>query len=208
VSLIGEDIKENRERADCVVVSLHWGEEFCHYPTPGQMSVARGIIDAGAHIVLGHHSHVLQGIERYRKGVIAYNLGSLMMSGPSGNYRYELQENNRQSAILRFTISTGGSREMEIIPTRLNEDLRPVICEGAHRDTILKRIDGLSRLVVTDDYPEFWRKIELEKKISGPFREWVARGNYLKRMKNLRPRDIRRPYDFITSCLKIVLQKN
>lgn len=63
-----------------VIVSLHWGEEFSHYPSARQRDIARGLIDAGAALVIGHHAHVIQGLERYRQGFIFYNLGNCAFS--------------------------------------------------------------------------------------------------------------------------------
>jgi poly-gamma-glutamate synthesis protein (capsule biosynthesis protein) len=64
--------------ADFVVVSVHWGTEFEAHPAPGQIEAAHLLVDAGADLVLGHHPHVLQDIERYHGGVIAYSLGNFV----------------------------------------------------------------------------------------------------------------------------------
>jgi poly-gamma-glutamate synthesis protein (capsule biosynthesis protein) len=70
------DVERLREHVDCVVVSMHWGFEFVEFPSPAQQRLARRLIDAGANIIVGHHPHVVQGIEEYRDGVIAYSLGN------------------------------------------------------------------------------------------------------------------------------------
>lgn len=72
-----------RDSVDYIVVVLHWGTEKETIPDHGQQSFARGIIDAGADAVIGHHPHVLQGIERYGNGVIAYSLGNFIFGGNS-----------------------------------------------------------------------------------------------------------------------------
>jgi len=59
-----------------LVVSLHWGQEHMPVPSPWQIEAAHKIIDAGAKIVVGHHTHCPQGIERYNNGLIAYSLGN------------------------------------------------------------------------------------------------------------------------------------
>lgn len=66
------------EQADVVVVSAHWQTEYHTDPLPEYPVLARGFIDAGAHVVLGHHPHVLQPIEAYGDGVIAYSLGNFV----------------------------------------------------------------------------------------------------------------------------------
>jgi len=65
-----------KSACDILVVSLHWGQEHMPVPSPWQVEAAHKIIDAGAKIVVGHHTHCPQGIERYNNGLIAYSLGN------------------------------------------------------------------------------------------------------------------------------------
>ncbi len=83
--LVPQAVREARRslRADYVMVSLHWGQEYAPHPTPDQQYQARALIDAGADLVLGHHPHVLQDIERYHGGLIAYSLGNFLFDNPS-----------------------------------------------------------------------------------------------------------------------------
>lgn len=81
---IEEDIQRLRKDGmDFVVVNYHWGEEKSQYPDGYQIGLARFTIDAGADLVIGHHPHVLQGIERYKHGIIAYSLGNFIFGGHS-----------------------------------------------------------------------------------------------------------------------------
>jgi poly-gamma-glutamate capsule biosynthesis protein CapA/YwtB (metallophosphatase superfamily) len=64
-------------------VILHWGTEKAVQPDNGQIQFAHALIDGGADAVIGHHPHVLQGIELYKRGVIAYSLGNLVFGGNS-----------------------------------------------------------------------------------------------------------------------------
>ncbi|MDH3451123.1 MAG: CapA family protein, partial [Gammaproteobacteria bacterium] len=63
------DVADLLRRVDIVVVSFHWGREGTTELRPYQPLLARAAIDAGAALVIGHHPHVLQEIERYREGV-------------------------------------------------------------------------------------------------------------------------------------------
>jgi poly-gamma-glutamate capsule biosynthesis protein CapA/YwtB (metallophosphatase superfamily) len=69
--------------AEYVVVNLHWGTEKARFPDDAQRSFARKVIDAGADAIIGHHPHVLQGIETYHAGVIVYSLGNFVFGGNS-----------------------------------------------------------------------------------------------------------------------------
>jgi poly-gamma-glutamate synthesis protein (capsule biosynthesis protein) len=68
-----------------IIVFAHWGYELARYPLPADRSWAHQAIHAGADFVIGHHPHVVQGIEKVGKGIIAYSLGNFIL--PQVNYR-------------------------------------------------------------------------------------------------------------------------
>jgi poly-gamma-glutamate synthesis protein (capsule biosynthesis protein) len=63
---------------DEVIVSCHAGDEGLAYPSPAQTGLYKRFIEAGAHCVLGHHSHVFQPVQRHGHGLIAYSLGNFV----------------------------------------------------------------------------------------------------------------------------------
>ena len=67
-----------RDRADFVLLFLHWGYELDEAPLPEQKTLARRLIDAGADAVVGAHPHVTQGVEWYQGRPIVYSLGNLL----------------------------------------------------------------------------------------------------------------------------------
>lgn len=73
-----------KKRCDIIIASLHWGYEYEFFPRQQQIEVAHAIVEAGADIIVAHHSHVIQPLEYYRPrrdpqriAVIAYSLGNL-----------------------------------------------------------------------------------------------------------------------------------
>ena len=76
--MIRADLRAAREQSDLVIVSIHWGKQLALYPDRFQQRLGRSLIDWGADVVIGHHPHVLQGIEVYRRKVIAYSLGDFV----------------------------------------------------------------------------------------------------------------------------------
>jgi poly-gamma-glutamate synthesis protein (capsule biosynthesis protein) len=78
VETIQADVREARSKADYVVVVIHAGIEYTHEPSAWQRELAHAAIDAGADVVIGHHPHVLQPLERYRDGLILYSLGNFV----------------------------------------------------------------------------------------------------------------------------------
>ncbi|HUQ93112.1 MAG TPA: CapA family protein [Bryobacteraceae bacterium] len=75
---IARDVRDLRARADVAIVSMHAGYEYHTRPNRQQIRFARAAIDAGASLVVGHHPHVVQPLERYKDGVILYSLGNLV----------------------------------------------------------------------------------------------------------------------------------
>lgn len=89
-------VEQARPDHDLVIVLLHWGRERRERPEPAQIHAAHAFIDAGADLVIGHHPHVLQGIERYGSGMIAYSLGNFLFPAR--------EEAFRDSAVLRVRV--------------------------------------------------------------------------------------------------------
>jgi len=113
-----QQIKALCKEADHVIVSPHWGEERFRFPFPAQIHQARAFVDAGATLVLGHHPHVPQGTESYRKAHITYSLGNFLANRvywESGDYltwnRFE-----RTGCILVAELHSGGIRAVDQIP--------------------------------------------------------------------------------------------
>ncbi len=77
---ICSQIVKLRSCADHVIISPHWGHERFRFPSPEQIKQAHEFIGAGASIVMGHHPHVVQGMELYQKCPIAYSLGNFFVN--------------------------------------------------------------------------------------------------------------------------------
>jgi poly-gamma-glutamate synthesis protein (capsule biosynthesis protein) len=76
-------VRKTRRRCPFVVVYIHWGVEKAHRPRRQTRRLAHALVDAGANLVVGHHPHVLQGVERRRGALVAYSLGNLVFSNPT-----------------------------------------------------------------------------------------------------------------------------
>jgi poly-gamma-glutamate synthesis protein (capsule biosynthesis protein) len=97
-------IEAARADHDLVIPVLHWGKEYLDAPERWQVIAAHAWIDAGADVVIAHHPHVIQGIERYKDGLIAYSLGNLLFDNTSSNRKW--------GGVLRLTFerAAGASR--------------------------------------------------------------------------------------------------
>lgn len=122
-----------------VIVSLHWGEEFLHTPSPSQIALARSIIDKGASLIIGHHPHVLQGIEQYNDGYIVYSLGNFVADF--------WQPYARHSAILKCELSDNGVQSIEMIPIYINDYYQPIIAQDKIKVDVHKKIEQCSMAI-------------------------------------------------------------
>lgn len=112
------EIERLRKEVDHVILSPHWGEERFRFPSPRQVEQARSFIDAGASMVIGHHPHVIQGMETYRDRPIQYSLGNFFVNHvywDSGDYltwnRFE-----RTGCILVVDLTKDGITNMRQVP--------------------------------------------------------------------------------------------
>lgn len=75
INKILEDINLMKEKkCEMEIISLHWGREYKESPTINQKEIAHSLIDAGADLIIGHHSHVLWEVENYKWKYIYYSL--------------------------------------------------------------------------------------------------------------------------------------
>ncbi|MFU8802354.1 MAG: CapA family protein [Bradymonadaceae bacterium] len=113
-----EYIAEAREKADIVFVSVHAGREYQHVPEADTQKRFRSWIDAGADLVVGHHTHCVQPVEQYKQGLIFYSLGNYVFASRTRRHR---KMNARLYGMLtRIVIEDGKLRGAQIVPTWVN----------------------------------------------------------------------------------------
>ena len=128
---------------DLVIVVVHWGNEYQDAPARWQTTAGRALIDAGADAIIGHHVHVLQGIERYKGGLIAYSLGNFIFQNG--------KELIRQAGVLRLGFAQrAGKPCLDLAafhPTvqRRQPDYHPVPAIGDELKIAEQRLVALSK---------------------------------------------------------------
>lgn len=117
-----------------VVVSYHWGDENEYTPNARQVPLGRATVDAGADLVLGHHSHRINPIELYEGKYICYSLANFSFAG-------NVRPSDRDTFIfqLRLRVLPDGTVE--------NEDMRIVPC-------CVSSVEGYSDFIPTPYGPE------------------------------------------------------
>lgn len=133
--------------AQVIIVNFHWGIEKEYLPNDTQKTLAHLAIDEGADLVIGHHPHVLQGIERYKGKYIAYSLGNFSFGGNSN-------PSDKDTMIFQqtFTVQDGKvevNDDINVIPCSLSSasgynDYCPTPLEGSEKERILEKLKEYS----------------------------------------------------------------
>jgi poly-gamma-glutamate synthesis protein (capsule biosynthesis protein) len=133
-------------KVDIMVVSFHWGAEKMVMPKAYQIEMAHLAVDRGADIVLGHHPHVLQGVELYRPrsgarpGLIAYSLGNFAF----GSY----SRSSRTSIILKCVLDNEGVLYARCIPINVfNDEVegQPRLLQDEAATAVIDSLNAISR---------------------------------------------------------------
>ncbi|MGD0275642.1 MAG: CapA family protein [Syntrophales bacterium] len=135
---IQEDINKLRinEKVDFVIVNFHWGQEGSNYPSQSQIDFAHYSIDAGADLIIGHHPHVLQGVEKYKNGIIVYSLGNFLFAGN--------RKTQYDTAVFKLTL-IDNQIIPEIIPVRISS-WHANLLTGMDRTLVLEKVSKYSRV--------------------------------------------------------------
>lgn len=128
---LATQVKSAKLDCDILLVSFHWGSEFENYPTESQKEAAHIAVENGADIVIGHHPHVLQGMEFYMDKPIFYSLG---------NFVFDKQEpiGTDKTVILKVNVVGKSINKLEITPIKIIE------CQPALPETMEETLEILN----------------------------------------------------------------
>ena len=93
-STMWDNIQKAKQQADIIIVSCHWGSEYDNEPNSFQRKMAQKIVDAGADVIIGTHTHTLQDVEYIKaqdghKALVAYSLGNFISGMLNDNCQLE-----------------------------------------------------------------------------------------------------------------------
>ena len=143
IAVLDEDnlssaIQAAKQVSDVVVVLPHWGPEDVPVPNWSQRELAQLAVAAGADLVVGNHTHVVQAIEEIDGVMVFYGLGNFVFDQ---NWALDHQ----QGVILLVTFQGTEMVDYQLIPTHVDLDGRVHIAGEQEADEILARIDQVSR---------------------------------------------------------------
>ncbi len=132
-----EDIRAASLEYEWVIVSIHWGAEYQSAANADQRALAHRMVEAGADVILGHHPHVIQGLEIYRNALIAYSLGDFVFDHRS--------RETGEAFVLEATLREDRPPSLQITPVYLSDSHGiPAVVEGEAAERILSRLARLS----------------------------------------------------------------
>jgi poly-gamma-glutamate synthesis protein (capsule biosynthesis protein) len=127
-------VNEAKKIADFVIVSMHAGNEYVFNPNQFQINFAHAAIDAGAEIVIGHHPHVIQKVEKYKGKWIIYSLGNFV-------FDQMWSQETREGLIAKIIFDENGVKNIEFTPILIEDYAQPKILEGEDAERILKKLN-------------------------------------------------------------------
>lgn len=130
-------IQEMKKNCDVLVVSVHWGKEGTTTIRDEEKYISRSMIDAGADIIMGHHPHVVQGIEIYKDKPIFYSLGNFIFT------KSKIDISNKTIMASVEVDQEGNISDIHVIPGTIVNG-KPTPMEGIERDNFIKYLNGLN----------------------------------------------------------------
>jgi len=150
-------VRSAADSGDLVIVSLHWGTEYMHYPDSDQRRQAEALVDAGASVILGHHPHVCQGVQRIGASLVAYSMGNFVFD--------QIWPDTRWSAILSLEIDDHQVADWKLVPIFADEQHRPTLATDQRRVELENELGRRNTLLESeppplDEYRDRARRIE------------------------------------------------
>jgi poly-gamma-glutamate synthesis protein (capsule biosynthesis protein) len=133
--------------AQLVIVAFHWGTEKSNQPDDTQQSLAHTAVDCGADLVIGHHPHVLQGIEKYNGKYIVYSLANFCFGGNSAPSDLDTMIFQQTFTVTQDSVLQDD--EITIIPCSVSStegynNFQPTPASGSEAERIMERINEYS----------------------------------------------------------------
>ena len=166
IAKVPGDIQALRDQGcELIIVSYHWGDELDYAPNNNQVRLGRATVDAGADLVIGHHSHRINPIEYYNGKYICYSLANFSFAGnnkPNDMATFLFQVR------MRVKDGVAASDSFKIIPCRISSrtdynDFAPTpYTKETNIEAVVKTLksNGKKLEYAVEDYPRKWSNEE------------------------------------------------
>lgn len=163
IDRVTDAVADAKSKAEVCIVGIHWGvpngwvAQFQDPIATYQRPLARALVEAGADTVVGHHPHVLHGIEMIEGRPVFYSLGNFLFHtlrvgmqpalrrpDPPYSWRSLRSPVNLDSAVALVTFAGGRASRIDIVPVLINDTGDPELAAGSDASRILKMLSDLS----------------------------------------------------------------
>ena len=129
-----QTVKEAKQKSDFVIVSMHSGTEYTNKPNDSQINFAHTAIDAGADLIIGHHPHVIQILEKYKEKFIFYSLGNFVFDQPQ-------KQETKEGLAIKVYFTKDKINKISLLPVVMENLAQPRMAEIGEAEKILKKLN-------------------------------------------------------------------
>jgi poly-gamma-glutamate synthesis protein (capsule biosynthesis protein) len=111
-------IQALKHSSDWVIVVVHWSDELFPFPLPADRATAQDLADMGADIVIGHHPHVVRGMELINTCPVFYSLGNFYFAeikSKNGSWVSQEAPRNREGLGVKLSFQRGGQMQVQLL---------------------------------------------------------------------------------------------
>ena len=127
-------VKEAKQKTDFVIVSMHSGIEYTDKLNDSQVNFAHAAIDAGADLIIGHHPHVVQTVEKYKGKYIFYSLGNFVFDQPQS-------QETKEGLAIKIYFAKEGINKISLLPVVMENLAQPRMANQNEAEKILQRLN-------------------------------------------------------------------
>lgn len=206
---VKEDIEGIRHLVDHIVVLPHWGKENEFFPTYDQASIARKIIELGADVIIGAHTHTIQAFETYKDKLIYYSLGNFLFNNFMVNDidKYYQGKYNKEGLLVELDFSHDKvvAREHYV---KLDDNMIPEFVDLKDLSTpVLSNNDYTARALSDFEFEKLESNLNLSLKFNGQSMQVINESpligqSYKPRIESLRVKIKRYMIYFIKKALR------
>lgn len=151
-------VNQAKDNSDLQVIFIHWGVEYERKQAKNQRLLAKKFSELGIDLVIGHHPHVVQGIERINNTLVVYSLGNFI-------FDQYFNKDVRQGLVVQLTEKESLDLELNLIPvTSENTLAQPAPMNNEEREEFLTELSQYSDLEIQDSIKS--GKINLDSQLA------------------------------------------
>jgi poly-gamma-glutamate synthesis protein (capsule biosynthesis protein) len=132
-TMLCQIVREASDDADLVILQCHWGEEFMTSPSLQQVRAAKELVKNGANLIIGHHSHVYQGLQLIGSSPVFFSLGNFVSD--------MMQSYLRRAALAVVEVKPDLKFEARARPIRIDAAHRPILSQAQSDYAFLRVVD-------------------------------------------------------------------